>query len=154
MGVTMTPPLGDLKAEMLRQARLHTQRVIKSLQFIGEDIVNQIRDGKLSNWNDQTGNLRSSTGYIITVDGMVVSESSFPVVREGGDGSSTGRSFAKALASLHPTGIALIVVAGMEYASYVEAMDNKAVIAGAEVQARTLVEKMLMELNQRYANYD
>lgn len=148
----MTTPMSQIRAEIEKQSKLFVQRVIKSLQYCGEEIVNRIRTGELSNWIDRTGNLRSSVGYIITVDGKIVSNSTFPVVKDGQEGSATGKSYAEAVASLHPTGIALIVVAGMVYASYVEDMENKAVLAGAEVQAKQIVEKMLAELNQRYAN--
>ena len=152
MGVKMTPSAREIRAEIEREYKRFLQRLVASLQYCGEEIINSIRNGELSNWSDRSGNLRSSIGYIVTIDGQIAFESDFQLVLGAQEGSETGRAYARALASLHPSGIALIVVAGMNYASYVEAMETKQVLAGAEVQGRAIVEKMLAELNQRYAN--
>ena len=131
-------------------------RLKESLKYVGETVVNEIRDGSASEWNDQTGNLRSSTGYIIAIDGKPEYESSFEQVSgplsdtAAADGGQIGKTFARQVASLYPNGIALIIVAGMEYASYVEAMDNKVVLAQGEINARKLVQDMIEQLKYRY----
>lgn len=137
----------EIRAYLEREANAHIEKVIAALQYVGETVVNNIREGKTSDWNDQTGNLRSSIGYIISVDGVPVKESPFTVVKDGQEGSEEGAAYARYRASLYPRGIALIIVAGMEYATYVEAMENKVVLAGAEIEATNLVAEMMNRLN-------
>ena len=146
-----------------REAQKHLQRTITLLQYVGETVVNDIRTSHISNWIDRTGNLRSSIGYIIAIDGKPIKLSSFERVfgpeeprqlgkkneSDGSDGTTQGKAYARELASLYPNGIALIVVAGMEYASYVEKRDNKTVLAQGEIEARRLVDQMIRELNSK-----
>lgn len=146
MGVTMTTPMHEIRAYLEQQMNANLQRVITTLCYVGETVVNNIRLGETSSWIDRTGNLRSSIGYIVSVDGQPVQMSQFTPVKEGAEGASSGRSYALSIAGLYPRGIALIVVAGMEYATYVEAMENKVVLAGAEIEAKKLVTEMLNRL--------
>lgn len=138
------------------ESQKHFEQVITALKYVGETVVNDIRTSHISNWTDQTGNLRSSIGYIITVDGKPVQMSNFDKVvgpkpdPKAGDGTQDGASYARSLASTYPQGVALIVVAGMEYASYVEKRDNKTVLAQGEIEARQLVAEMLQQLNSKF----
>lgn len=160
MGVTFNFNSGagadDIQAYLEKEAKKHMQRVKTALQLVGEEVVNGIRSGALSNWNDHTGNLRSSIGYVVAIDGTPVLESPFEQVagpeNEGAtaNGGEEGRAYARSIASLYPEGISLVVVAGMEYASYVEALENKTVLAQGEIEARRLVREMIAELEKRY----
>lgn len=160
MGIEMTTPIEQVRAILIKEAERNVQRVVKMLAYVGEEVVNRIRNSDISNWIDRTGNLRSSIGYIITIDGQPVKISSFTTVKgpELGNnalnGSAEGKGYAERLGSLHNEGIALIVVAGMEYASYVEKLENKVVLARGEIEARKLVEKMIVQLNARLGNND
>lgn len=119
------------------------------LHYVGLEVVNQIRDSLISNWDDQTGNLRSSIGYIIALDGEPIEMSPFTKVDgpkrtpEDPNGSEIGKSYAQSLVSLYPNGIALIVVAGMEYASYVEKKENKTVLAQGKLVAQQLISQLI-----------
>ena len=154
----MTTPMNEIRAYLQREVQRNVQRVIATLQYIGEKVVNQIRTSDISEWTDQTGNLRSSIGYIVAVDGSPVGSSKFERVdgpkrdTTEEDGSAMGRQYAESLCALYPKGIALIVVAGMEYASYVEAMENKVVLAQAEIEAQKMALDMIQKLNSRYGN--
>lgn len=155
MGLEVKMDLAELRNSLQREVQRSQARVISLLEYVGQEVVNKIRTSAISNWIDQTGNLRSSIGYIITLDGQPVSRGKFPAVRgpertkETADGSSIGIHYALSLASLFPKGIALIIVAGMEYASYVEKRDNKTVLAQGEIEAQKLISKMLAELNAK-----
>lgn len=157
MGVTASMDIRQIRDYLEREVQRNIQRVIASLQYVGETVVNEIRTSHISDWNDQTGNLRSSVGYILSVDGQPLNMSGFETVDGPSkeevprDGSQRGRSYAQSLCSLYPRGIALIVVAGMEYAAYVEAMENKVVLAQGEIEARKLVADMIQQLNSRYS---
>ena len=131
--------------------KITVEEVAEGLVGIGERVVQGIIDGELSNWNDQTRNLRSSIGYIVTVDGQVRNEGGFQQHAGTGEGASEGEAYARSLVPLYPKGVALIIVAGMEYASYVEAMENKTVLAEGSLEAERLIAELTRKLNQRYS---
>lgn len=90
-------------------------KAIQTLQYLGEQFVNNARLS--GNYTDRTGNLRSSIGYIILNDGVIVDKNF--------EGKAKGKSEAQAVADevalQYPNGYVLIGVAGMNYAAYVEA---------------------------------
>ncbi len=118
-------------------------KIIEAFSYVGEQAVNEARSNH--RYQNQTGNLASSIGYCVLDNGNVVSESSFEVVKDGKQGSQEGRNFLGRLKAEHQTGIALIVVAGMEYAVYVEAM-NLNVLDSAEQLAERLLPQLLKKL--------
>lgn len=117
--------------------------LIYRMSVIGEQVLNVARS--TNSYKDQTGNLRSSIGYVIAQDGKVVRASSFTQVKQGGNGTEQGRSYAESLAAKFSQGIVLIVVAGMNYAAYVKKKGYD-VIDGSELLAEKLVPQMLTEL--------
>lgn len=138
------------KAMLNEVFRKHQQRcyeaVVRTLMYCGEQIVNKVRDGnKPKSYKDQTGNLRSSTGYILSYNGKVISKSSFASVLNGGKGSKEGEGFARRLATQYDKGFVLIVVAGMEYAVYVEDKGYDVLMSG-ELLAEVIIPRMLNQL--------
>ena len=87
--------------------------LIKSYKYIGEQIVNNARMN--ANFTDQTGNLRHSIGYKVYNNGRSIEEN----FQGSDEGMTAGKSIADELGK-STKGINLIVVAGMDYASYVE----------------------------------
>lgn len=124
--------------------------IVRAFSYLGEQCIKRIRDrdGK-SSWFDQTGNLRSSIGYAVYADGYKVIESAFQQVLNGAEGASEGRKMIEDLASKYSEAYALVVVAGMEYADYVEAKDNKDVLATTELWAKQEVERYLKKALER-----
>ena len=137
-----TPPEQIYRYIVEKVERLKTA-IIYNLSFIGEQVLNAARS--TNSYKDQTGNLRSSLGYIISVDGDIVQMSDFQAVKEGIEGSKGGKEYALQLVQEFPNGIVLIVVAGMNYASYVSAKGYD-VIDSAELLAEKLVPQMLSNL--------
>ncbi len=133
----------DINAYIERRVLLMKQAMIRKMMVVGEKVINQARTS--GNYKDQTGNLRSSVGYVIISDGIIIQESSFEVVGKGVEGSKSGKEFAERLARQHSKGLILIVVAGMKYAKYVSARGYD-VIDSAELLAQKLVPKILDEL--------
>ena len=132
-----------------RMAELKNQ-YLRGLIAAGVQTLNYVRDrsGDAS-WYDQTGNLRSSTGFVVLDDGQIVYQSGFEVVRDGAEGSRIGKEFSELVAGRDERfrkGLVLIVVAGMEYASYVEAMDNKDVLASSKPYANRIVQDLISQL--------
>lgn len=141
--------------EVIQQFKEDVRKVMEEIAFylsgIGEEVVKGIINGETSSWNDQTGNLRSSIGYIVSIDGEIRSEGGFHRFGNATDGQYKGRQYAQSLISQFPNGVALIIVAGMEYAAYVEAMDNKTVLAQGELETKRLINEMVRKLNQQYS---
>lgn len=105
----------------------------------------------IKSWYDQTGNLRSSVGYVIAHNKNIIQYSTFNQVKQGSEGVKTGKDLAKELAKRYSNNYVLIVVAGMNYAEFVEAMDNKDVLASTELWAREQVPLMLEKLKRQIA---
>lgn len=107
----------------------YNRKAVTFLQQLGERVVKYARNDEsiARHYTDRTGNLRNSIGYVVVQGGRVVSESfkgNTPPAAgySGGDGRSIGRAYALTVAQgLPSTKTYLVWVAGMEYASYVEA---------------------------------
>lgn len=123
--------------------------IISILSYIGEQCVTYAREPHDRNWGDVTGNLRSSIGYVVLWDGRVAVNGRpvrYSGLRDGSEGVAEGERLMNSLQSNFPTGAVLIIVAGMNYASYVESRHGKDVLSGAGVRAEELVEKLLSDL--------
>lgn len=143
MPIKNLTPEGAISEFIGQQVERVTSALIYNLCAVGEQVLNQARS--TNSYKDQTGNLRSSIGYVVAVDGEVVQSSSFEVVKDGADGSRDGKSYAFDLVKQFPEGIVLIVVAGMNYASYVSAKGYD-VLDSSEVLADRLVPEILKQL--------
>ena len=143
MPIKNLTPEGAISEFIGQQVERVTSALIYNLCAVGEQVLNQARS--TNSYKDQTGNLRSSIGYVVAVDGEVVQSSSFEVVKDGADGSRDGKSYALDLVKQFPEGIVLIVVAGMNYASYVSAKGYD-VLDSSEVLADRLVPEILKQL--------
>lgn len=147
MGVKMTTPMSEINAVIKAEARRAEMLTIRALAYLGEKCVIEAKDRpQEASWFDQSGNLRSSVGYVIGVNGKIVQYSSFNQVKQGSEGVKEGKELAEELAKKYSKGYALIVVAGMNYAELVEAMDNKVVLASAELFARKELPNMMKKL--------
>ena len=69
----------------------------------------------------------------------------FEKVKGGDEGIEKGRKLAKEVAGKYPRGFLLVVVAGMEYALYVEA-NNRDVLTSAEHLAEKELPGMLKQI--------
>lgn len=100
-------------------------KTLTVLQYMGEQFVNKARLN--DTYKDNTGNLRSSIGYIIIKDGAVI-DNNF----EGNNqGVSKGQEVASKVSTSYPKGYVLIGVAGMDYAAYVEAKSYDVITGSA-----------------------
>jgi hypothetical protein len=114
--------------------------IIELFQYVGERVVNDARNN--GTYQNRTGNLRSSIGYVIVINGDIV-ERSFPGKKK--DGTSIGNDTAEQLALKYNKGINLIVVAGMEYAAAVETT-GRDVLTGSIPSAAELINTLSKEL--------
>lgn len=127
-----------------------SQEIIRSFSYLGEECIRKVRDRSGDDsWYDQTGNLRSSIGYAVIEDGRKIIESAFRTVKNGTQGANEGKKMIDELASQYAKTYALVVVAGMDYAEYVEAMKGKDVLASTEIWAKLEINKYLEKSLER-----
>lgn len=137
-----TSTLSNFDAFMLEYQKMVFDKTYAALAYLAEEAVNRIRDrSSEESWIDHTGNLRSSVGFIITENGRPITTGGFKSTSapegNGADGQRKGAEYANSIASQYSRyPIVAIVVAGMEYAVYVEAMENKDVLASVELWVR------------------
>lgn len=149
MGIT--PKFTRRDMDVLFKERL--QRIDKAITLalcvLGEKCVNHARDlDPIAGFGDVTGNLRSSIGYVVYRNGSPV-KTDFKLKSgpkgSGATGYSVGQSLATEIAAKYPKGYVLVVVAGMNYAVYVESK-GRDVLTSAEKLAETELPKMLRQL--------
>lgn len=117
---------------------------------LGEFITEGIRNGSLSSWLDSSGGLRSSIGYAVVRNGRVVKMSDFEVVLNGVDGSEKGKRKVAELATKYAQyDYLLLIVAGEEYAVYVEAVDGKVVLSEGYNHIEKNLPKQLKDRMQK-----
>lgn len=137
-------PIAAFAAYTAAVEKIVNVRMQTALQMLGSECVNKIRDRRQEeSWFDQTGNLRSSIGMAVVNRGKIAVESAFKTILKGAKGSEEGRKYVESLAHLFADTYSLVVVAGMSYAEYVEAMESKDVLASTEVWASKELKKYI-----------
>jgi hypothetical protein len=104
----------DIDKDLEKHISGSLSKTISVLTYVGENFVNLARNTKT--YRDQTGNLRSSIGYTIAINGNIEKEN----LSGNPEGVSHAKDIAEEIVKANPTGIILIGFAGMEYASAVE----------------------------------
>lgn len=120
-------------------------KMLVLLQAGGEKFIKVAR--RSGSYKDQTGNLRSSIGYVIAKDGEVLTEN-FTESDKGTDkttGKYKGRRLAEEVSLSHTGGYVLVGVAGMEYAAAVEAKGYE-VVSGANTQCEKYLRDTLKSI--------
>lgn len=150
MGVELKTPMSEVESILRKSLQILRDEIIRALSYLGETCVIKIRDrSAMESWIDQTGNLRSSVGYAIYERGKTEIESAFNIVKSGREGAAEGKRMIDELASMYSNTYALVVIAAMNYAEYVEAKENKDVLASTELFARKEVNKYLNKAIKR-----
>lgn len=118
MGLVPRFSKADIQKLFKQRIAAYDRIMIRQLQILGEKCINLART--LDTYKDQTGNLRSSIGYILYAGGKLV-EQKFEGNQEG---QIRGMQIAKKHATQYISSnyYALIVVAGMPYAEAVETL--------------------------------
>ena len=168
MGITALFKDEDILRQLHTDRELIEEQIIKILEYVGEEFIKKARarvtetiyertvydkDGnerERESW-ELTGNLRSSIGYFVLKDGDVISQKF--------QDNPAGKEAAEKLLDEIPnkTGLQLIVVAGMNYASYVESKGFDVITTSADLAIVSLDRKLkeLQDmLNKRGANVE
>jgi hypothetical protein len=144
MGIKLKTPQSAIDAMIESRVKAIQSSIIDALKQIGEQCVIVMRNN--GNYKDQTGNLRSSTGFMVVSNGQEVIMSRFDVVKDGYEGQKRGRKIVAEVAKKYPDDNVLVVVAGMEYAIYVERRHHKDVITSAQLFAKKEARRILEEM--------
>lgn len=112
------------------QKRLEAATIFM-LQSLGESLVKYAKESH--NYVDRTGNLTNSIGYVVVHNKKAISFGGF---NHTGNGSDSGMKVAMKMAGETLSSFSLIVVAGMNYAAYVEAKGYN-VILPAELKSKS-----------------
>ena len=94
------------------------------------------------NYTDQTGNLTNSIGYAVVRNGKIVN---YGGEIKSGDGAAEGLKMAQKMAANASSSFSLLIVAGMNYAAYVEAKGYN-VILPAELKAKADLPAYMQKL--------
>jgi len=136
MGVTHNIP--QAISELQQIAKRYDKEVVRALVAAGERAVETARQTKT--YEDKTGDLTASIGYGVVHNGLLEHVGGFDDSRSGGD---TGRQVLQRIAE--ETGnvpYAVILVAGMEYATYVN-RKGFAVLDGAQIRIDRITQELL-----------
>lgn len=150
MGIKLTTPQSLISIYFVTAIKILDEEVNNALAYLGEQMLVKIRNRSQSeSWIDQTGNLRSSIGYAIYNQGMEKLQSAFNVILSGNLGAEEGQKVLRNLSRQYAQTYALVVVAGMDYASYVEAKENKDVLASTNLWAKSIVDEYVQKALQK-----
>lgn len=145
MGIKQLTPMEEVNEYLQENIDRIEQRIIRDLSFVGESCLTASRS--TNSYKDRSGNLRSSIGYAIVKNGKIISQA----IYEAGNGEdrktgvAEGEKFMREIARQFTDGIALIVVAGMNYAGYVSALGYDVLDSG-ELLAEQLVPQIMTQL--------
>lgn len=123
IGIEATYKMRDVEAYIDKKSQEWYNRILESLRQKGRDFTSKARARTKveGGFNNITWNLRESIGYLLIHDGKVI-ESFFPKIAEANGGAVTGDAFARQISTdnYFDKGIVLLMVAGMDYASFVQ----------------------------------
>ena len=150
MGIKPRFKQAEIRQRLDRFMDVIHNRIISRMQYLGEQCVTHARlIPKDVGFEDQTGNLRSSIGYMIFNNGNSMTEN-YEQVAGGTEGMERGRALAREAGRKFPKGFLLVVTAGMDYAIHVESK-GRDVLASAENLAEREWPRMRDELTRNVA---
>lgn len=140
MGIRIKTNIGDTIKRLEQEQKVLDTKLVDLFRQAGEQAVEIAKTEHT--YQDRTGNLTNSMGYAVVMNGEIVASGGFG----GGEGGSVGRAKVNELAGKYQAGtIALIVVAGMDYAELVERRGYD-VLDSARLQLPNIVAYILQKL--------
>lgn len=154
MGITAKFGAGTVKAQVMAFQERLEKATIFMLKYLGENLAKYAKDNHT--YTDQTGNLTNSIGYAVVRNGKLVN---YGGEIQPGDGAAEGLKIATKMANQSKASFSLLIVAGMNYAAYVEAKGYN-VILPAELKAKSdfpaamnqLKAKAILKANEQFGN--
>lgn len=146
MPTKCTTPISAIDKYIKQQCERREKALFNLLCYAGERCVNEARSYHGRTYTDRTGNLRSSIGYVVVINGEIRQMGGFEVILSGAEGAQNGKNLALEVAGRYPHETVLIVVAGRTYARNVAARGFN-VLQSAEQLAESLMPTLLRGLS-------
>nr|DAP71725.1 MAG TPA: hypothetical protein [Caudoviricetes sp.] len=148
MPITSSLRPADIRAMINERIERKKQTLFVRLFYIAEECLNNARESH--KYKVQTGNLTSSINYCIIDNGEIVKAGEWkatPGTENGKQGMEKGMEYLRQMADAQPQdGITFLMVAGMPYAKYVEAMSLDVLETSEDMAARkikAMIHKLL-----------
>lgn len=149
--IRMVTKIDDIEKAIKRMAQIYEECVIEEFIEWAKKDDEYLRAN--NGFNDQTGNLRSSLGAAVYKDAQLMFMTPFATVLNGSRGSAEGRKAVESLAERTRGRIVKVMVAGMNYAQYVEDIDSKDVLESRRIQcekeAHDVMERAMQKAQKR-----
>lgn len=143
MGIAPKFGSGLIAAQVQAFEKRLEQAAIFQMQYLGEELVKYAK--AMRSYKDRTGNLTNSMGYAVAKGTEILY---FGGPQQSGPGNDAALRMAKKMLEPYPNRISLIIVAGMNYAAYVEAKGYN-VILPAELKAKTEFPQTMQKLMEK-----
>lgn len=144
MPVRMITPIRVVGGYLTAEAQAKLQVIANVFCYVGEKCIIEARNG--GTYTDQSGNLRSSIGYAVLMNGQVIQSGCVDKIKNGDEGVTEDQKYLQSrIKKANKKGVVLIVTAGMNYAEYVEAK-GYVVLSSAKLKAPVLVKQILISL--------
>lgn len=141
MAITQRFDIGKLFAGVRAKVDIITDSVLDALQMACLEVTNNAK--ALSTYKDQTHYLRSSIGFVVFDHGEKIAETFTSTGGEAGSaGAKAGREIAEEAAKQYTNEIVAVIVAGADYALYVESKGYD-VISGPCSELNEVLSKYL-----------
>lgn len=144
MAIRMTTAEDAIVSYMQRVQQHIKKAILSALGQLGNECVEKIRERPAQeSWVNRSGNLRSSIEFGAYDKGVLVLSSNFTVVMNGTKGATNAKKMIAELANEYAKVFSMAVVAAMDYASDVEAIESKDVLESARIWASSVIEKRI-----------
>ena len=134
-----------------KQVKEEAQRIeadlLYLLEYLVEELINHAKES--AEYEDQTSNLKGSIGGVVLKDGKPITYRGFIQEGKGDKGPKEGLSFINYLSGIFNQGYVILVVAGMEYATYVEDIHQLNVLSKTELLMNKELPLMLAKLKDK-----
>lgn len=135
----------QLSKYILEQGVLIEKALIFNLEALVAELENHAKLN--AGYEDQTSNLKGSIGGVVLKNGTPISYAGFNGTAEG---ATEGKDYLSTLVSGNPKGYVIIVVAGMNYATYVENYHTLNVLKKTELKMQRELPKLLNRLKKKF----
>jgi hypothetical protein len=143
MSCRMLTPIRVIDKHIKASADVKLRVMANALCYVGEQCIAEARNG--GTYTDRTGNLRSSIGYAVLINGKVLKYEQVEKTLNGNEGLTQGQKYLQErVKKAKSKGVMLIVTAGMNYAEYVET--KRVVLASVQLKAPDMVRRIMTSI--------
>lgn len=137
----------EVQAYLKRESVKIEKALVYSLEYFATELENHAKEN--GEYQDQTSNLRNSKGSVLLKDREPIT---YAGLSSGTDGDKAGMEFLNSLIPSAPMGFVVLVVAGMEYAAYVEDIYNLNVLQKTKLKAVKEMPELIKKIIRKYEN--